>query len=96
MEVTAAVLYKGALAHYTVTPGADGTFEAGLLKYSGGEATIPPLRLVFRKEGRHCTGNSQEQELMDDLYEAVKMQQDPMGCLVKSTHTNRSRMSYWQ
>ena len=71
MEVTVAVLYRQALAHYSVTMEEKGDYEASLLKYNGGPCAGPPRQLWFKKQGRHCTGNEPEQELMDDLYWGV-------------------------
>jgi len=67
----AAVLYKGALAYYRVKKDEDG-FTAQLLHYKGHINNTPPKEIFFIKDGRHCTGNTEEQELMDDLYETVK------------------------
>lgn len=72
MATQAAVLYKNALAHYKVEKEADGGFTANLLYYKGRAADAPPKELYFVKDGRHCTGNTCEQELVDDLYETVK------------------------
>jgi hypothetical protein len=72
MMTKAAVLYKGALAQYRVKKEEDGSFVAQLLAYKGLFDKMPPKQLHFMKEGRHCTGDTEEQELMDDLYETVK------------------------
>jgi hypothetical protein len=78
MGFTVVVLYRGALAHYAMAIN-DDAYEAGLLKYCGSSHDLPPPKLHFKKEGRHCQGNSNEQDLMDDLYFAVqlKLQQEP-------------------
>ena len=72
MVTQAAVLYKGALALYRVRKEERGGFKAQLLSYKGHLNDTPPRELHFIKDGRHCTGNTGEQELMDDLYETVK------------------------
>ena len=72
MVTQAAVLYKGALAQYRVRKEEDGGFTAQLLHYKGCINDAPPKEVHFIKDGRHCTGNTEEQELMDDLYETVK------------------------
>jgi hypothetical protein len=72
MVTQAAVLYKGALAHYRVRKEEDGGFTAQLLYYKGRSGDSPPKEVEFVKDGRHCTGNTNEQELIDDLYETVK------------------------
>lgn len=71
MEFTVAVLYQGTLTHYTVIERDNGMFEAGLLKYAGEEQQKPPRKFCFRKEGRHCSGEIDDQDLMDEVYHAV-------------------------
>lgn len=72
MEHTVVVLFKNALAHYRVAlTGASG-YEASLLRYGGNAENVPPIDVRFVKEGRHCTGNTGEADLMDDLYDAVQ------------------------
>jgi hypothetical protein len=72
MVTQAAVLYKGALAQYRVKKDEEGGFTAQLLSYKGRQSEAPPKEVYFVKDGRHCTGNTCEQELMDDLYETIK------------------------
>ena len=72
MEVTAVVLYKGALAHYTVTKNCEQDYEARLLEYRGTVENGPPDVIHFVKEGRHCIGDTAEQDLMDELYSTVQ------------------------
>lgn len=74
MEVTAVVLYKGALVHYTVTKQSDQEYVGRLLKYKGTPENEPPQVIHFQKDGRHCTGDTVEQDLMDDLYNTVQYQ----------------------
>jgi hypothetical protein len=73
MEVTVVVIYRQALAHYTVAVKNETLYEAGLLKYGGSSHDLPPPRIRFLKQGRHCTGDTDEQDLMDDLYHAVQV-----------------------
>lgn len=72
MVTLPAVLYKGALAQYRVRIEDHGGFTAQLLFYRGNATDTPPREVHFVKDGRHCTGDTAEQELMDDLYETVK------------------------
>jgi hypothetical protein len=81
MDFTAVVLYKGALTHYTVKMQVNGTYEAGLLKYTGEVQNCPPLNICFTKEGRHCIGDINDQDLLDDIYHAVKSKQEKGGLL---------------
>lgn len=73
MEQTVVVLFKNALAHYTVATNMETGFMASLLKYGGNPQDQPPPQIRFVKEGRHCRGNTEEADLMDDLYHAVKL-----------------------
>ncbi len=74
MEVTAVVLHKGALAHYTVTKTSSSYYSAHLIRYGGDVCNKPPRHLHFMEEGRHCSGNINDQELMDDLCYTAKQQ----------------------
>jgi hypothetical protein len=71
MEFTVAVLYQGTLTHYAVTERENGMYEAGLLKHAGEGQHQPPGKFCFRKEGRHCSGEIEDQDLMDEVYHAV-------------------------
>ena len=79
MDVTAVVLHKGALAHYAVHAERNDVFEAHLLRYSGAQENEPPQDIEFSREGRHCTGSTAEQDLMDDIYNAVECNGDNGG-----------------
>jgi hypothetical protein len=72
MDVTAVVLYQGALAYYTVSRQGDGTYVARLLSYGGAQQSEPPQTIHFWSDGRHCNGSIENEELMDDLWLAVK------------------------
>ncbi len=72
MEVTAVVLHKGALAHYTVAEEGRDRFVAQLLAYNGNPNSSPPKQVSLEKHGRHCTGNVEDVELLDELYYAAK------------------------
>jgi hypothetical protein len=76
MEFTAVVIFKRALAHYSVKMKGNDSYEAGLLKYSGEAQDSPPSHICFIKEGRHCTGDINDQDLLDDIYNAVHSKQE--------------------
>lgn len=73
MDVTAVVLHKGALAHYTVHTAGDEHYEAHLVRYKGAPENEPPQDIEFDRTGRHCTGSTEEQDLMDDICNAVQV-----------------------
>jgi len=86
MEVTAVVLHKGALAHYSVGKDVDELYTARLITYGGAACNKPPKHLHFIEQGRHCSGDTNNQELIDDLWYTAKQklggynapqQQDP-------------------
>lgn len=76
MKVTAVVLHKGSLATYRVSEGTDGSYDAHLQSYSGHHQDTPPQSIQFVKEGRHCTGDTKDQELMDELCAALKLEKE--------------------
>lgn len=79
MDVTAVVLHRGALAHYAVHKDGEQVYEAHLLRYSGAREDEPPHEIEFRKAGRHCTGSTDEQDLMDDILNAVQSKEQKEG-----------------
>jgi hypothetical protein len=82
MEHAVVVLYQKALAHYTVAVREDRTFLASLIKYKGSKQNEPPHLIWFKKQGRHCIGDIDDQELMDDLYHAVQSRMDQQEALM--------------
>lgn len=73
MEVTAAVLYGGALAHYDVSIRDDGSFDARLTAFKGSAQNAPPQQLTLRKEGRRWVSNVNDKDLPEDIGYAVEM-----------------------
>ena len=73
MEVTAVVIYKGALAYYNVSEQRGEAFNAHLVKYNG-EEDHPPRYILLKKEGRHWTGDINNKELLDDLGYAAEIE----------------------
>ncbi|MGV3527406.1 MAG: hypothetical protein ACO1OO_00780 [Flavisolibacter sp.] len=78
MEVTAAVLYDGALAHYDVRLQRSGECVARLASFSGDGSHLPPDTIRLRKEGRHWIGKGADSRLTDDLGYAVEMKAKPL------------------
>jgi hypothetical protein len=79
MDVTAIVLHKGALAHYNVHKDGGQVYEAHLLRYKGARENEPPQDIAFQRAGRHCTGSTDEQDLMDDIMYAVQAKEQYGG-----------------
>lgn len=78
MEITAAVLYGGSLAHYDVQVEGGRECFARLSSYNGDPAQQPPRTIKLRKEGRHWVSDSQESSLSDDLGYAVELKAKPI------------------
>lgn len=77
MEITAAVLYGGRLAHYNVLVESGRECFAKLSSYNGNPAHQPPNTLKLRKEGRHWISDNAEYSLSDDLGYAVELKAKP-------------------
>lgn len=78
MEVTAAVLYGGALAHYDVQVESGRECFARLSSYNGNPAQQPPQKIRLRKEGRHWISDGVDDHLSDDLGYAVELKAKPI------------------
>ena len=79
MKITAAVLHHGPLAHYTVSEEEDGWLEAFILIYVASHRNTPPKTIRFNKHGRHCSGDTKNRELMDELCAAVGLEKQKRG-----------------
>ncbi|HVK97862.1 MAG TPA: hypothetical protein VM368_08595 [Flavisolibacter sp.] len=78
MEVTAAVLYGGSLAHYDVQLENSGECYARLSNYRGNPTQQPPKEIRLRKEGRHWVSSDVDDRLSDDLGYAVELKAKPL------------------
>lgn len=78
MEVTAAVLYSGSLAHYDVRVESGNECYAQLSSYKGNTAQQPPQQIRLYKEGRHWVSSEGENQLSDDLGYAVELKVKPI------------------
>jgi hypothetical protein len=73
MEQQVAVWYKGSLALYKISGGREGLFHAELLKYNGRPESAPPSEFPLYKEGRHWLDDDTNQDLLDDLGNAIEL-----------------------
>lgn len=84
MEMTAVVLHEGALAHYDVAVGDDGSCYARLQKYNGRPENAPPRELTLHKERRRWVSNERTidnarlQDLSDELGYAIELKAKPL------------------
>ncbi len=74
MEKTVAVFHEGAIAHYNVSEEGNGSFKARLLKYNGSPNNNPPREFLLHKEGRHWADDDVEQDIVDEIGQAIDLQ----------------------
>ncbi|HVG39997.1 MAG TPA: hypothetical protein VM888_00200 [Chitinophagaceae bacterium] len=67
MEFTSVVLYDGGLAHYSVSTLDGKAFNAYLLLFTGDEQKSPPKHFEGTKVGRHWVGDTDREDLLEDL-----------------------------
>lgn len=87
MEVTAAVLYDGALAHYDVSIENQGVCRARLMEYKGSPQHAPPAELTLVKEGRQWVSDVADRNLSEDIGYAVEIKVPKE--LVMNSHRRR-------
>jgi hypothetical protein len=78
MEVTAVVLYGGALAHYEVSLDRGGECYAQLSSYNGSPSQTPPDKIKLKKQGRHWVSDDADRSLSDELGYAVELKAKPL------------------
>jgi hypothetical protein len=78
MEVTAVVLFDGALAHYEVSVGDNGVCTAQLSRYNGSPDHTPAQTITLYKEGRRWIADVANSILSDDLGYAIEMKAKPI------------------
>lgn len=78
MEMTAVVLYEGALAHYDVSIGENGQCYARLQRYNGRQENSPPQKLVLHKERRRWVADDRYRDLSDELGYAIESKAKPI------------------
>lgn len=66
------VRYKGAWAHYNISPETAGICEARLLKWEDEDQLSPPQHILLLRSMRHWVGSSDERALIDELGEVIE------------------------
>ena len=74
MDKIVAVWFNGFLAHYKVSGGNSGVFSAELIKFNGPKETSPLDKFPLHKEGRHWIDDTTNQDLLDELGNAIEIQ----------------------
>ncbi|MGI8599864.1 MAG: hypothetical protein ACR2KB_11490 [Chitinophagaceae bacterium] len=95
MEKRIAVLHLGKLAHYNVRKEKTGHFVARLLSYSGSNKDEPPAEIDLHKEGRHWEDQGADQDLVDDIGNAIEHQKENIQIPVyhQRGHENRNDLN---
>ncbi len=76
MERRVSVLYKGSIALYNVCSQKNGNFIARLYSYKGAQAAVPPKEFLLHKEGRHWEDDSADENLVNDVGNAIEYNKD--------------------
>lgn len=72
MEITTAVLYDGALAHYDVSIENERQCIAHLADFKGSAQNAPPEHIHLRKEGRRWVSDINDQSLSQNIGNAIE------------------------
>jgi len=72
MELKAVVKYRGALAHYNVSPENEAIYQARLVRYDGKPDQTPPIQVTLIKDEGHWSGSSDKQDLLDKIGEVIE------------------------
>jgi hypothetical protein len=79
MELKAVVEYKGALAHYSLSPENFGVYQARLLKYEGDPDCKPPQHVLLAKSVRNWAGSCDQRELLNNLGAVIETRMSHRG-----------------
>jgi len=72
MKLKAVVKYRGALAHYNVSPENEAIYQARLVRYDGKPDQTPPIQVTLIKDEGHWSGSSDKQDLLDKIGEVIE------------------------
>jgi hypothetical protein len=72
MQLKAVVKYRGALAHYNVSPENEAIYQARLVRYDGKPDQTPPIQVTLIKDEGHWSGSSDKQDLLDKIGEVIE------------------------
>ena len=71
MKPSASVLFRNALAHYTISQEEEGVFLAQLIDYEGKPDYAPPVQILLTRGIRRWIGSFDNQEVLDALGQAI-------------------------
>ncbi len=72
MKLKAVVKYRGALAHYNVSPENEAIYQARLIRYDGKPDQTPPTQVTLIKDQGHWKGSSDKQDLLNKIGEVIE------------------------
>ncbi len=72
MQLKAVVKYRGALAHYNVSPENEAIYQARLVRYDGKPDQTPPIQVTLIKDEGHWSGSSDKQDLLNKIGEVIE------------------------
>jgi hypothetical protein len=91
MEKKIAVLHHGKLAQYKISKEKNGHFIARLFNYSGNNRDEPPAEIDLHKEGRHWQDQGADQDLVDDIGNAIEHDKEALQTPVFHQRGNENR-----
>lgn len=72
MEIKAVVMYRGAIAHYSITQENEGIFTAHLNRYDGRVDHHPPYKLTLIKGLGAWSGSIDDPTLLNNLGRVIE------------------------
>lgn len=72
MELKAVVKYRGALAHYNVSPENESVYQARLIRYDGKPDQTPPTQVTLVRGFGHWSGSNDKQDLLNKIGEVIE------------------------
>ena len=78
MEKKIAVLHHGKLAQFNISKEKNGHFIARLFSYTGNHRDEPPAEIDLHKEGRRWHDQGADQDLVDDIGNAIEHEKESL------------------
>ncbi len=81
MELKAVVKYRGAFAHYNISPENEAIYKAFLIRYDGKPDQTPPAQVTLVRGAEHWSGSSDKQDLLNKIGEVIERRIAPYDTL---------------
>lgn len=72
MEMKAVVMYRGGMAHYSITQENEGIYSAHLNRYDGRVDHYPPYKVTLIKGVQNWSGNIEDATLLNNLGRVIE------------------------